>query len=187
MNAPSRKPGFRLVYLAPLALFAALAGIFFMRIGTGDPSLIPSALIGRPAPDFALQAPPQSGVPGLSSADLKGKGVTLVNVFASWCVPCRQEHPVLMEMARDSRFRLVGLNYKDQTANALRFLNEGGNPYAAIGEDTAGRTGIDFGVYGVPETFVIDKAGVIRYKFVGPLTMESFQNTLLPEVLKAAS
>ncbi len=187
-DAPLKKRGFRIVYLLPLliagGLFAVFAGAFNR---THDASYIPSPLIGHAAPEFALVAPEGLKVPGISTFDLKGHGVTLVNVFASWCVPCRDEHPVLMEIAKDTRFHLVGLNYKDQPSNALKFLGDFGNPYAAVGSDAMGRTGIDFGVYGVPETFVIDNAGVIRYKFVGPLTMDSWEKILLPEVEKARS
>ncbi len=178
-----RRP--RLVLLVPLVLFVGLAAIFLMRLESGvDPEAIPSALIGHPAPDFAL--PPLEGVdvPGLSRADLDGR-VTLVNVFASWCVPCREEHPVLKTLANDPRIRLVGINYKDQPENARRFLGDLGNPYAAIGADQSGRAAIDWGVYGVPETFVVGPDGIIRYKFIGPLSPESLETTLMPEIDKA--
>lgn len=184
---PPEKRGFRFVFLLPLVLFAGLFVLFALRInGGGDPALLPSVLIGRSAPDFALPALPGTDRPALARADLAGHGVTLLNVFASWCAPCHDEHPVLVEIAHDSRFHLVGIDYKDQNADALAFLTRNGNPYAAIGVDAGGRTGIDFGVYGVPETFVIDAKGVVRYKFVGPLTMDSYTKTLLPEILKAA-
>jgi cytochrome c biogenesis protein CcmG/thiol:disulfide interchange protein DsbE len=188
-DRPRRGP--RLVLLAPLAIFVLLAAIFLARLESGgDPEAIPSPLIGKPAPDFVLAALPGApaaggaAVPGLARADLAGK-VTLVNIFASWCAPCREEHPVLEKLATDSRFRLVGINYKDTDANALRFLTEFGNPYAAIGVDPKGRAGIDWGVYGVPETFVVGRDGVIRFKFIGPLSPETVTATLMPEVEKA--
>jgi cytochrome c biogenesis protein CcmG/thiol:disulfide interchange protein DsbE len=164
----------RWIVLLPLALFLVLAALFFYRLGAGDPAIIPSALIGRPAPDADL--PPVAGLmrdgkplPGLSAADFKGR-VTVLNVWGSWCLPCREEAPVLMRMAADSRYRLVGLNYKDEANNALKFLERFGNPFVAIGADANGRGAIEWGVYGVPETFVIDRAGMIVYKLVGPVT-----------------
>jgi cytochrome c biogenesis protein CcmG, thiol:disulfide interchange protein DsbE len=164
----------RWIVLLPLSLFIALAALFYYRLGAGDPSVIPSALIGRPAPDTDL--PPVAGltrdgkpVPGLSAADLKGR-VTVLNVWGSWCLPCREEAPVLMRMAADSRYRLVGLNYKDEASNAIKFLERFGNPFVAIGADANGRGAIEWGVYGVPETFVIDREGMITHKLVGPIT-----------------
>lgn len=164
----------RWIVLLPLALFIALAALFYYRLGAGDPSVIPSALIGRPAPDTDL--PPVAGltrdgkpVPGLSAADLKGQ-VTVLNVWGSWCLPCREEAPALMRMAADSRYRLVGLNYKDEASNAIKFLERFGNPFVAIGADANGRGAIEWGVYGVPETFVIDREGMITHKLVGPIT-----------------
>jgi cytochrome c biogenesis protein CcmG/thiol:disulfide interchange protein DsbE len=149
-----------------------------------DISEVPSVLIGHAAPPTDLAPLEASGLPGLQSKDFAGK-VTLVNVFASWCAPCRDEHPLLVELAKDDRFVLAGMNYKDKTENAVRFLNELGNPYKAIGADETGRTGIDWGVYGVPETFVVGKDGKIAYKHVGPLTPESVRANLMPEVEKA--
>jgi cytochrome c biogenesis protein CcmG/thiol:disulfide interchange protein DsbE len=186
---PRRGP--RLVLLIPLAVFVLLAAIFLVRLESGgDPDAIPSPLIGKAAPEFDLR--PVAGlrdaagvpVPGLSRADLLGK-VSLVNIFGSWCVPCREEHPVLEKLATDSRFRLVGINYKDTDANAVRFLTDAGNPYAAIGVDDRSRTIIDWGGYGVPETFVVGRDGVIRYKFIGPLSPETVATTLMPEIEKA--
>ncbi len=150
--------------------------MFFVRLYAGDASRLPSAMIGRPVPHFDL--PPLAGVdvPGLSDADLRQGRVTLVNVFASWCVPCHAEHAVLMEISRDpalrDRIALVGLAYKDQPENTRRFLGQDGNPYARIGVDATGRVGIDFGVYGVPETYVVKADGTIAYRFVGPLSAE---------------
>jgi cytochrome c biogenesis protein CcmG, thiol:disulfide interchange protein DsbE len=166
-------PRLRMLYLLPLAIFGGLAAIFLVQLFAGDPQRLPSALIGRPAPTFALSPLPglrREGepVPGLTSEELKGT-VTIVNVWASWCVPCRVEHPVLMELSRDPRFRLVGINHKDDPENARRFLGQHGNPFAAVGVDPTGRTTIDWGVYGVPETFVVGRDGTIRYKKVGPI------------------
>ena len=164
----------RWIVLLPLALFLALAALFYFRLGAGDPSVIPSALISHPAPDTDL--PPVAGlmrdgkpVPGLSAADLKGQ-VTVLNVWGSWCLPCREEAPALMRMAADPRYRLVGLDYKDEPVNALKFLERFGNPFVAIGADANGRGAIEWGVYGVPETFVIDRKGMIVHKLVGPIT-----------------
>jgi cytochrome c biogenesis protein CcmG/thiol:disulfide interchange protein DsbE len=184
--ADDRKPRkLKLVYLLPLGLFLSLALIFLLRLGSGgDPSAIPSALVGQPAPPFDLPALEGAGVPGLARADLDGQ-VTVVNIFASWCGPCRVEHPQLVALAKDARIRVVGIDYKDQPANALRFLNELGNPFAAIGVDTRGRIAIDWGVYGVPETFVVDRAGIIRFKFIGPLSAETVEGALMP-VIEAA-
>ena len=181
-----RKPRkLKLVYLLPLGLFLSLALIFLLRLESGgDPSVIPSALVGQPAPPFDLPPLDGAGVPGFARADLDGQ-VTVVNIFASWCGPCRVEHPQLVALAADVRIRVVGIDYKDQPANALRFLNELGNPYAAIGVDTRGRAAIDWGVYGVPETFVVDRAGVIRFKFIGPLSAETVEGALMP-VIEAA-
>lgn len=167
----------RLLYLLPVLVFAALALLFLVRLYAGDPARLPSALIGRPAPAFALAPLPGlvrggEAVPGLSDADLKGR-VTLVNIWASWCAPCRQEHPLLMGLAKDPSIRLVGIDYKDDPENARRFLGALGNPFAAVGADISGRTGIDWGVYGVPETFVIGPDGTIRHKHIGPLTAEA--------------
>jgi cytochrome c biogenesis protein CcmG, thiol:disulfide interchange protein DsbE len=179
----------KILVLLPLALFAALAALFFFRLGAGDPNRLPSALIGKPAPSTNL--PPVDGLvsdgkalPGLAAADFKG-AVTLVNVWASWCVPCRDEAPVLMKLAEDKRFRLVGLNYKDQPENARRFIGRYGNPYAANGADQSGRAGIEWGVYGVPESFVVDKTGTITYKLVGPLTWQNLDTVVRRELEKA--
>jgi cytochrome c biogenesis protein CcmG/thiol:disulfide interchange protein DsbE len=179
---PTQRRRPRLVYLLPLAVFVALAAVFLIRLETaGNPEAIPSALVGKPAPDFDLA--PLAGIdrPGLATADLKGP-VTVVNVFASWCGPCRLEHPQLLELAGDDRIRLVGINYKDVTANAVRFLDELGNPYAAIGVDDRGRAAIDWGVYGVPETFIVDADGVIRYKHIGPIDADALDSTIRPAI-----
>ncbi|OYR27363.1 disulfide interchange protein CycY [Brucella pseudogrignonensis] len=176
--------------LLPLLIFVALAAVFAVQLLSGkDSSTIPSALIGKDAPQTSLPAVEGltrdgAPVPGLNSEDFKGK-LTLVNVWGSWCVPCRQEHPLLMEIAKDERIRVVGLNYKDQPENARRFLGDLGNPFAAVGADRAGRSAIEWGVYGVPETFLVDKDGKIVYKHVGPFTPESVKNDLMPAVAKA--
>jgi cytochrome c biogenesis protein CcmG/thiol:disulfide interchange protein DsbE len=178
----------RLVVLLPLLIFAALTALFFFRLGTGDPSRLPSALLGKPAP--ALTLPPLEGllregksVPGLDPAAFGGR-VTLVNVWASWCVPCREEHPNLMKLAGDRRFTLVGINYKDAPENAQRFLGRLGNPFAAVGVDQGGRAMIEWGVYGVPETFLVGRDGKIAYKQVGPIDEQALAK-LMTEIEKA--
>ncbi len=177
-----------LVFL-PLIVFAALAALFFYRLGAGDPSRLPSALIGNPIP--ATDLPPLPGlerdgkpVPGLNNATFQG-AVTLVNVWASWCVPCHDEVPFLEQLSKDKRIQLVGINYKDAPDNARRFLNRYGNPFVATGRDEAGRTSIDWGVYGVPETFLVGRDGRIAYKLVGPITADNLARTLQPEIEKA--
>ncbi|MBA4790027.1 MAG: DsbE family thiol:disulfide interchange protein [Rhizobiales bacterium] len=175
----------------PVLLFAALALLFLFRLFAGDPSRIPSALIGRPAPLVELAPLPglaREGrpVPGLDPAALKGR-VTLVNVWASWCAPCREEHPLLMALAQDPRLRVVGINYKDAPDNARRFLGQNGLPFAAVGVDPNGRAAIDWGVYGVPESFLVAPDGTIAHKFVGPLTEASVKDTLLPLVAKLSA
>ena len=175
----------RLMLLLPLAIFLALAAVFLMQLLSGrDISEVPSALIGQPAPATNLPPLEGGGLPGLDSKQFAGR-VTLLNVFASWCAPCREEHPVLLALAQDKRYALVALNYKDKPENARRFLGDLGNPFSAIGVDEAGRTAIDWGVYGVPETFLIGKDGRIAYKHVGPLTPDSVRDRLLPQVEKA--
>ena len=166
----------------PLLAFAALAAIFWLRLGTGDPSKIPSALIGHPAPQTAL--PPLQGlvnngaqVPGLDPAVFKGK-VSVVNVWASWCVPCHDEAPLLTELGKDKRLQIIGINYKDAPDNARRFLGRYGNPYRMVGVDGNGRASIEWGVYGVPETFVVGREGTIVYKMVGPVTPDNARRFL---------
>ena len=166
----------RILYMLPALVFVALALLFAFRLlSGGDPSRIPSVLIGQPAPKADL--PPLDNlrrdgapVPGWSSAELRGR-VTVVNVWASWCAPCQEEHATLMHLAEQQKgIRLVGLNYKDKPENACRFLGTFGNPFAAVGTDQNGQTAIDWGVYGVPETFIVGPDGTIRYKQVGPLS-----------------
>lgn len=186
MSAQAPKPvSRRLMVLLPLAIFLALCGVFLAQLLSGrDISEIPSALIGEPAPPTRLPPLPGTNLPGLDSQEFPGK-VTLVNVFASWCVPCRDEHPMMMDLARDGRFAVTGLNYKDKPANALKFLAELGNPYTAIGTDENGRAGIDWGVYGVPETYLVGRSGIILYKHIGPFTRQSIADELMPAIGKA--
>jgi cytochrome c biogenesis protein CcmG/thiol:disulfide interchange protein DsbE len=185
-TTPRRRPW---LMALPLVAFAALAALFWFRLGSGDPSKIPSALIGRPAPQTAL--PPLEGlvaggaqVPGLDPALFKGK-VSVVNVWASWCVPCHDEAPLLTGLARDKRLQLVGINYKDAPDNARRFLGRYGNPFGMVGVDGNGRAAIEWGVYGVPETFVVGRDGTIVYKMVGPLTVDNVNTVLKAEIEKA--
>ena len=173
----------------PLLGFMALAGLFLLRLYGGDPSRIPSALIGRPAPPTTL--PPLEGllqngiqVPGLDPAVFKGK-VSVVNVWASWCVPCHDEMPLLTALAKDKRLQIVGINYKDSPDNARRFLGRYGNPFGFVGVDGNGRGSIEWGVYGVPETFVVGREGTIVYKLVGPVTPANFESVLKIEIDKA--
>lgn len=169
-------------YLIPLAIFIVMA--IFLGIGlTKDPKLVPSPFIGKPTPPFTL---PQLHDPEktLSNKDFLGK-VSLFNVWASWCPACREEHPLLMEISRMDIVPIYGLNYKDQREDAKRWLIQfGGDPYKATGYDLDGRVGLDWGVYGVPETFVIDQQGIIRYKHIGPLRPGDWENTLYPLIQK---
>lgn len=176
-----------LIPLVVFAGFAAIAGkmLYEQDVNGKDVSTIPSALIGKHAPTLALPPLEGSQVPALTDAAIKGK-LTLVNVFASWCVPCRQEHPMLKELAKDSRITLVGINYKDRNDNALRFLGELGNPYSAIGVDPKGQAAIDWGVYGIPETYLVAPDGTILYKRVGPFDERSVTQELLPAIEKAS-
>ena len=184
-----RRRGRRLGVLLPLILFALLAAIFLVRLYSGDPQKLPSALIGKPAPHTTLSALAglkRAGklLPGSTPALLKGE-VSVGNVSASWCAPCREEHPSLMALARTESVRIIGLNYKDRPEAALKFLDELGNPYSAVGADPSGRAGIEWGVYGVPETFVLRADGTIAYKHVGPLNPNTLRSVLLPEIAKA--
>jgi cytochrome c biogenesis protein CcmG, thiol:disulfide interchange protein DsbE len=183
----SRRRGV-LVFI-PLIVFLALAAVFFIRLGAGDISRIPSALIGHPAPATVL--PGVAGlerngkaVPGLEADSFKG-AVSVLNVWASWCVPCRDEAPLLLALARDPRVRILGINYKDSADNARRFLTRYGNPYVANGADQNGRASIEWGVYGVPETFVIGRDGRIAYKLIGPIEPNNLEKALKPEIEKA--
>ncbi len=161
----------------PLVVFLMLVGFFAVGL-TRDPHALPSPFIGKPAPGFKLEQLHQPQL-AFSPEDMKGK-VWLLNVWASWCVSCRAEHPLLVEMSRRNVVPIVGLNYKDRREDGVQWLTRFGNPYALSAHDLDGKVGIDFGVYGVPETFVIDKQGVIRYKQIGPITPEALDKTILP-------
>ena len=175
----------------PLAIFIALVALFWFRLGAGDPSRLPSVLIGKAAPALAL--PPLEGldragvpVPGLDPAAFVGR-VTVVNVWASWCAPCRDEHPFLMKLASDGRFALAGINYKDDPENARRFLSRFGNPFATVGVDAGGRAAIEWGVYGVPETFIVGSDGKIVHKQIGPIADEATFKRFVSEIEKAVA
>ncbi len=176
----STQPGrIKFVYILPVLVFAFIAGIagVFMISGT-NPQEVPSNLVGKPAPAFTLPGLPGMGQ-GLARKDLVGR-VTVVNFFASWCGPCLAEHPFLMKLGKRPGIRLVGINYKDQEANAVRWLKRHGNPFAQIGADRRGRTGIEWGLSGVPETFIVDRAGRIRFQHIGPLTPTVIRDKILP-------
>ena len=171
------------LFTLPLVALVALVAVFALSIDR-DPGLVRSVLIDKPVPEFSLPAVPGLGVPGFDSAALTG-APTVVNVFASWCIPCRDEHPLLEALKADTGVRLYGINHSDAPENARAFLAELGNPYDAVGADRDRRVSIDWGVYGVPETFVVDAAGVITYKHVGPLTPGAIASGLLPALEKA--
>ncbi|CAO3415026.1 DsbE family thiol:disulfide interchange protein [Azospirillum doebereinerae] len=169
----------RFLYLLPFLLFIGVGVAFYMGFQR-DPRDIPSALIDKPVPSFTL--PPLPGRPqGLSAEGLKGD-VTLVNVFASWCIPCKAEHPVITRLAREQGVTVRAINHKDKAEDALAWLARNGDPYASIGADLDGRVSIDWGVYGVPETFLVDRQGRIRFKHVGPLTPQVVEEQILPMV-----
>lgn len=175
----SAKGGFKLWMVVPLLGAFAVLSTFMIELFTKSDDL-PSTLLDRPAPEFVLE-PVFEGDPGLATADLKGGGVKLLNVWASWCIPCRAEHPWIEGLAAEG-ITVHGMNYKDTPANARAFLDELGNPYTLIGADSSGRAGIEWGVYGVPETFVIDDAGRIVYKHIGPITGQTLRDRLLPAI-----
>jgi cytochrome c biogenesis protein CcmG/thiol:disulfide interchange protein DsbE len=182
------RPRRRLIVFLPLALFLALAALFYMQLG-GDKSRVPSVLIGRPAPETVL--PPVEGLerdgkslPGIAPSLFSGQ-VTLVNVWASWCVPCHDEAPLLHKIAQDKRIQLVGIDQKDNPENARRFLARYGNPFTAVGADANGRASIEWGVYGVPETFIVGRDGKIAYKLIGPIAPENIETELKPAIEKA--
>lgn len=186
-----KKGGINLLILLPLIIFVGMAGLFAYQMKFGsNPNLVPSVLINKPAPSFDLPAldakfgivrPDQGVLPGFKTADLMGK-VSVVNVWASWCPTCRDEHPILLDLTQDTRFELVGLAYKDEPANSARFLSNHGNPFDSVGMDISGRTGIDWGVYGAPETFIVDRKGVIRHKHIGALTPRSLVESFMPKL-----
>jgi cytochrome c biogenesis protein CcmG/thiol:disulfide interchange protein DsbE len=178
--AAPRRPGLgRYVFIIPVAAFAVMAVAFAVGL-TLDPSKIPSVLIGKPVPEFQLP-PVQGRTLGLSSDDLRGE-VTLVNVFASWCVECRVEHPLFMRLAADGTVPIHGLDYKDKPDDAANWLDTLGDPYTRTGADRDGRVGIEWGVYGVPETFVVDRNGTIVHKHIGALSPKTLDETILPLV-----
>jgi len=161
--------------------FVAFAGILlFAILRGGDASIVPSALIGRPVPAFDLPALAGIDVPGLTTSDFANGEVIVLNVWASWCVPCRAEHPVLQRLVSREGVTLYGINYKDDAGAAARFLRQLGNPFARIGADESGRVGLDWGVYGVPETYIVDGEGRIAYKHVGALTPDAMEKRFLP-------
>lgn len=168
-------------YLAPLILFLLLAGLLYRGLSL-DPKVVPSPLIGKPMPVFTLPllSDPDATI---SDTDLKGK-VSAINIWATWCVSCRAEHEVLLELAQTGKVNIYGLNYKDKRADAQRWLRQLGDPYIANAFDADGRTGIDWGVYGAPETFIMDKHGIIRHKHIGPLTRNDILNELLPLIAR---
>ena len=173
----------RRLYLLPAVIFAVVVGYFLWGLVSGrDPRAVPSALVDKPVPQFDLPPLEGTGVPGLATADLANGEVTLVNLFASWCLPCRAEHPLLMELAEGTSVRLVGINYRDDPAAGARWLAELGNPYARIGVDAAGRAAIEWGSSGVPETFVIDRDGRVRYQHIGPIHPSELEQKILPLV-----
>lgn len=174
----------------PVVFFATLCALFVYALYTGDPSKIPSALIGKPAPQFALGGVPGlkaggADVPGLSGPDLANGDVTLVNVWASWCTPCIAEHPYLMRLQQAGAARIVGINYKDSAEAARGFLSRRGNPFEAVGFDADGKAGIEWGVYGVPETFVVDHTGKVVFKLIGEINANTLSTQLLPAIEKA--
>ena len=171
-------------YMVPLAVFALLVAFLYRGLSL-DPKLVPSPLVGKPVPTFTLTRLDNPAAT-ISDADFKGK-VTLLNVWATWCVSCRREHETLVELAKTGQVDIYGLNYKDNREDANRWLNRLGNPYVANAFDSDGRVGIDWGVYGAPETFIIDREGIIRHKHIGPLTIEIINNEILPLVAKLKS
>ncbi|MGV8853472.1 MAG: DsbE family thiol:disulfide interchange protein [Devosia sp.] len=172
-----------LLFGLPLIALVALVSIFALSIDR-DPGLVRSVMIDRPAPAFSLSPVPELGVPGFDTAALTGQ-ISVVNVFASWCVPCRAEHPLLLALKDVADIRLLGINQADTPENARAFLAELGNPYDAVGADADRRVSIDWGVYGVPETFVVNARGIITFKHTGPLTPASVETELLPAIDRA--
>jgi cytochrome c biogenesis protein CcmG/thiol:disulfide interchange protein DsbE len=189
-SAPVQRRG-NLLVLVPLVLFLVIAALFLVRLFAGDASTLPSALIGKPAPTVVLPSlaglagKDGAAIPGIDAATLATSGPTIVNVFASWCVPCHVEHPLLMQLA-EKGVRIVGINHKDAPENALGFLRGKGNPYAAVGVDRNGRASIEWGVYGIPETFVIDREGRVAFKHVGPLTEAVIAEKIVPLLARLA-
>lgn len=174
-----------LLAFAPLLVVLALGGVFGYQLVFGDPTHeIPSALIGQAVPEVSLSPVEDGDVPGFGPDDFQGQ-VTLLNVFASWCAPCRQEHPMLMVLSEDDRFQIIGINQKDQPQDARRFLSTLGNPYDRIGADPDGRASIEWGVYGVPETFIIGADGVVLHKHIGVFDERHVRETFMPIIEEA--
>lgn len=176
--------------LAPLIVFAVLVAVFGFALKTGDPSKLPSALIGKPAPQTTFAPLPElmtdgKAVPGFSSAELASGKPVVVNFWASWCVPCAEEQPLLVKLQQRTGVALYGVNYKDDPVSARRFLGRFGNPFAAVGVDPNGRGAIEWGVYGMPETFVLNGKGEIIYKHVGPVSPQSLAEKLEPMIVEA--
>lgn len=190
--AATPRPQRRRLLLVPVLIFAGLVVMFGLALQKGDPSKLPSALVGRPAPLIGL--PPLDGlvgdggrpVPGLDAGTLAAGRVSIVNFWASWCVPCAEEHPLLVQLAARRDVTLYGVNYKDQTANARRFLGRYGNPFNAVGVDANGRAAVEWGVYGMPETFIVDGRGIVVYKHVGPLSPTAIEAKIIPAIRNAA-
>jgi cytochrome c biogenesis protein CcmG, thiol:disulfide interchange protein DsbE len=187
-NTERPSPRRILLTVAPLLIFAALAALFYFRLFAGDASKIPSALIGQSAP--RLELPALNGAAGLKDADLRQGHVSVVNIFASWCVPCHEEHAILLDLAADKSLaakgvKLVGVAQKDDPENVRRFLGAKGDPYASVGIDRDGQAGIEWGVYGVPETFIVKGDGTIAFKLVGPMTAETLASVVRPQIEKA--
>ena len=189
-KAPQKSFLMRNLRFVPLIIFVALAAVFLVRLGDNSISTnVPSPLVGKPVPETTLE--PLIGLKengqqldGVRTDTLKNNGVIIVNVFASWCAPCRVEHPFLKEMAKRDDLKIIGINYKDSAQNALRFLGVLGNPYDAVGVDPKGKASIEWGVYGVPENYIIDNQGVIRYKHIGPIDGHSIEK-IKQEIEKA--
>ncbi|MGF1650091.1 MAG: DsbE family thiol:disulfide interchange protein [Hyphomicrobiaceae bacterium] len=192
-QTPEKPRRIRLTWaIAPLVIFIAIGAMFAVALFSGDPSRLPSALIGKPAPSLNME--PLAGlqrdgvpIPSFGRNDLTAGKVSIVNFWASWCGPCVQEHPLLVELAGRDGVQILGVNYKDAAPGGLNFLRRLGNPYTAVGTDPNGRNAIEWGVYGMPETFVVDGDGVIVYKHVGPITEQSLQGTLIPAIERAQS
>lgn len=186
------RPGRARFVMWPLAIFVILAAMFFLALTGGDPSRLPSTLIGRPAPAIALPAleglnDGAHPIGGFSSADLATGEASVVNFWASWCVPCVQEHPLLVALKERTGVKVYGVNYKDQAATARRFLGRYGNPFVAVGVDANGRAAIEWGVTGMPETFIVNGKGEIVYKHIGPISAETLESKIIPMVRAAAS
>ena len=192
MATTDKQPSPRTSYLRllPLAVFALIAGVFAYGLTKSDPTKLPSMLLGKDAPRLALvplEGLQRDGVvtPGIGANDLADGKPAVVNFWASWCAPCVAEHPMLVDLVRQTGVRLVGINHKDTAANARRFLGRYGNPFTLVGVDGNGRASIEWGVYGMPETFVLDGKGRVVFKHVGPITPETLQRDLLPAIARA--